>query len=188
MYVWHFTALIVCAEASDKMKKAKVASFCGIISALSVVFLLLGSVLDIFDITMAIAASVLIMITYEEMRYKAFYVYFVTFVIAVLICPNKLIPIEYALFGIYPVLRPLTNRLGKVLSIAVRVLYAYLASSGVSLLIHYIFMPLEPVWFVVCYFAASLLIFLLFDVILKRFSVYYYSKLRSQLRIDRFLR
>ena len=175
-------------EASDKMKKAKIASFCGIISALSIVFLLLGSILEMFDLTMVVIASVLLMITYEEMRYKAFYVYFVTFVLALLICPNKLIGIEYGLFAIYPVLRPLTNRLGKVFSVILRGLYAILASSGISLLLHFIFLPLEPLWSVICYFVAMLVIFFLFDVILKRFNTYYYGRLRRQLRIDRFFR
>lgn len=170
------------------MKKAKIVSFCGIMSALSIVFLLLGSLLDIFDVTMVVIASVLLMVVYEEMRYKAFYVYMVTLVLAGLICPNKLIAIEYGLFGIYPILRPLTNKLGKIISLALRVLYALIASAGISLLIHYVFMPLEPLWFVICYYVANVLIFLLFDVCLKRFSTYYYLKLRNQLRIDKFLR
>ena len=170
------------------MKKAKIVSFCGIISALSIVFLLLGSLLDMFDLTMVVVASVLLLITYEEMRFKAFYVYFVTFVLAILICPNKLIGIEYGLFAIYPIIRPLTNRLVKFLSVIVRALYAIIASSGISLLLHFVFLPLEPIWSVVCYFGAMLIIFLLFDIIIKRFSTYYYFKLRKQLRIDRFLR
>lgn len=187
-YVWRYTVLTACVEASDKMKKAKIASFCGIVSALSIVFLLLGSILEMFDLTMVVAASVLLMITYEEMRYKSFYVYFVTFVLSLLICPNKLVGIEYGLFAIYPILRPLTNRLGKVFSILVRMVYAILASFGVSLLLHYIFLPFEPFWWIACYFVAMVVIFILFDVILKRFSIYYYGRLRKQLRIDRFFR
>lgn len=170
------------------MKKAKIASFCGIISALSIVFLLLGSLLDIFDITMVVIASALLMVVYEEMRYNAFYVYAVTLILALLICPNKLIGIEYAVFAIYPILRPLTNKLGKVGSLIIRLLYSLIASAGICLLIHYVFMPLEPLWFVVCYFVANVAIFILFDICLKRFSTYYYLKLRKQLRIDRFFR
>lgn len=171
-----------------RMKKAKIASFCGIVSALSIVFLLLGSLLDVFDITMVVIASALLMVVYEEMRYKAFFVYAITLTLALLICPNKLIAIEYAIFAIYPILRPLTNMLGKVFSVILRLLYSLLASSGISLLIHYVFMPLEPLWFVICYFVVNVVIFILFDICLKRFSTYYYFKLRKQLRIDRFFR
>ena len=70
------------------MKKARVVAFCGIISALSVVFLLLGSLpfLQVMDITMAVIASFLLLVTFEEMRYKALYVYFVTLALGVLVC------------------------------------------------------------------------------------------------------
>lgn len=186
------------------MKKARVVAFCGIISALSVVFLLLGSLpfLQVMDITMAVIASFLLLVTFEEMRYKALYVYFVTLALGVLVCFSyPLVVIEYAIFGLFPIIRSLTDKLGVVLGNIIKIVYALITSAGIVLLIKFVLpgmaeqlsdptgkltaVQMEIIFYAI-YFVANVLIFLLFDIALKRFSLLYRNKIRHQLRIDKF--
>ncbi|MBQ7906409.1 MAG: hypothetical protein IJ309_00385 [Clostridia bacterium] len=184
------------------MKKARVVAFSGIISALSVVILLLGTLIQVMDITLAVVASFLLLVTFEEMRYKALYVYGVTLTLGFLVCFSyPLVVIEYAIFGLFPIIRSLTDKLGVVLGNIIKIGYALITSLGTVLLMKFALpgmaeqiadqtgrlteAQMEIIFYAV-YFVANMLIFLLFDIALKKFSLLYRNKLRHQLRIDKF--
>ena len=69
------------------MKKAREVAFLGIVTALSVVFLFIGSLpfLDVLDMTMAIVASLLLLMANEELKLKSLMVYFATSILIMVI-------------------------------------------------------------------------------------------------------
>ncbi|MBQ7761021.1 MAG: hypothetical protein IJ400_03090 [Clostridia bacterium] len=168
------------------MKKAKIVSFCGIISALSVVFLMLGSLINVMDMTMAVVASILLLVVFEEIRYKCFFVYFVTAVVGAIICPDKLVVVEYVIFALYPIVKLSLEKTSRAVSLLVRIAYSLLAGGGVVLLSSFVFLNDTNPTFDAIFLAGLLLIFILLDVAVKRFIVFYRKRLRHRLRIDKF--
>ena len=168
------------------MKKAKIVSFCGIISALSVVFLMLGSLISVMDMTMAVVASIFLLVIFEEIRFKCFFVYFVTIVVGALICPDKLVVFEYAIFALYPIVKLSLEKAPRIVSLLVRIAYSILAGGGTVLLTSFVFLNDPNPTFDIIFFAGLLLIFILLDVAVKRFIKFYRQRLRKRLRIDKF--
>ena len=170
------------------MKKSRLVAFCGILSALGVVFLLLGSILNVMDISMAILASILLFVAFEEIKYSSLFVYFTTLVVSAITCYffDPLVVVIYATFGIFPIIKKLTEKLGRVGGMIVRVIYALLASALTVVFMRFVFLSEEMWWFDVIYFVANVTIFILFDVAIAKFSQLYQSKLRSKLHIDKF--
>lgn len=168
------------------MKKAKIVSFCGIISALSVVFLMLGSLISVMDMTMAVVASIFLLIIFEEIRYRCFFVYFVTIVAGALICPDKLVVLEYIIFALYPIIKLSLEKTPKMVSLLVRIFYSILASAGVVLLTNLVLLSDSNLTFDAIFLVGLLMIFIFFDVAVKRFINLYRNRLRKRLRIDKF--
>lgn len=168
------------------MKKTKIIAFCGIISALSVVFLMLGSIIDVMDMTMAVIATILLQVVFEEIRYKSFFVYFSTLVIGAIICFNKLVVFEYAIFALYPIVKLSLENASKAISLLVRIVYSVIASGGVVLITSLIFLSESNFTFDTIYLVGMLLVFILLDVAIKRFANLYHKRLRSRFKINKF--
>ena len=83
------------------MKKSKEVAFLGIVSALSVVILFLGAVFEVLDITAAVFSALMLLVAWQELRYKAALVYFSTVIIAFFFAPFSILPaVEYLIFGL----------------------------------------------------------------------------------------
>lgn len=172
------------------MKKTREVAFLGMICALSVVFLMLGSIIEVFDITSAIIASLLLFIANEELKAKSLMVYFATVIISVLFVSfGSLLPaIEYAVFALYPIIKPLIEKAPKVISYLLKSVYTVVASCGTVLLMYFFITPLTEPYFFLVYLALFIVIIVLFDMTLLRFKRYYQFKLRHMLKIDRFFK
>lgn len=172
------------------MKKTKEIAFLGIICALSVVFLMLGSIIEVFDITSAIIASLLLFIANEELKSKSLMVYFATVIISVLFVSfGSLLPaIEYAVFALYPIIKPLIEKTPKVVSYLLKSAYTIIASCGTVLLMYFFITPLTEPYFFLIYLVMFMVIIVLFDMTLLRFKRYYQFKLRHMLKIDKFFK
>jgi hypothetical protein len=90
-----------------KMKSAKRVALSAILCTLGVLFLYIGSVLEILDLTMGALASVIVIFSVIEMGGKSPYlIYAVTSVLSLLLLPNKFPAFLYFAFaGIYPILK-----------------------------------------------------------------------------------
>ena len=172
------------------MKKTKQLTFCALMSALGVVALLLGSLLDIFDLCAVLISATLIFVVCEELGgAKAFATYAVCAVIAILLLPSKRVAIEYAIFAIYPILRMIFEKRPRVVCITLKVLYM-LASATLTIVIVRKFFTTESVsadWLEIATWLVGILCLIIVDVFFKRFSRYYHNRLRGLLRIDKFL-
>lgn len=172
------------------MKKSREVAFLGIISALGVVILFLGAIVDVLDMTAAVFAALMLLIAWQELRYKAVLVYFVTAIISFFFVSFSILPaVEYLIFGLYPILKPLIEKTPKVLAYVLKVIYIVLASVG-SVLVMYFFVPasIEKPYMIAVYILMFAAVIVLFDVLMAKFKKYYVLKLRRILRIDRFFR
>ena len=172
------------------MKKSREIAFLGIISALSVVFLLLGAIVEVLDITSAILASLMLLIAYEELKGKSVLVYLATSVISFFFVFFSPMPaIEYTIFGLYPLIKPLIEKTPKVITYILKGVYIILASLG-SAAVMYLLVPslAEKLYMFAIYILVFALVIILFDLLIVRFKRYYQFKLRSTLRIDRFFK
>lgn len=170
------------------MKKSREIAFLGIITALSVVILFLGRLLEILDISAVIIASLLLLIAYEELKLKSLMVYFATAIISSVLFFG-LVPIEYIVIAIYPVLKPLIEKAPKVLTYFIKAIYILLASAGMVAIMYFFIgdMAKEPLM-IALYVLLFILVIVLFDVLLKKFKLYYRFKLRHMLRLDKFFK
>ena len=167
------------------MKNTKYITFSAILSALSVVILILGAVFGVLDLTAVFIASIFLLIAREEMGWGAFGIYFVTLAIALLLPNTMVAAIEYAIIAIFPIFRPAIERLNVVLKWFIKVLYMLLAAGGIFV-ISRILVADAPLYADILLAVGSLLILFLYDVLLFRFMMYYRFRLRNRLRIDRF--
>lgn len=157
-------------------------------TALSIIILLLGGITRVLDITTVVICAIIIFVIYEELKYGALLVYFATALLAFILLPNKEIGVEYAIFAVYPIIKPLFEKTGKIMSIIIKILFMTIMSVSLTLLFRYIVYP-GDMWYVDAAFCVGLIAcYYLFDVSLNRFRPYYYFVLRKKLKIDRFFR
>lgn len=172
------------------MKKSKEVAFLGIVSALSVVILFLGALVEALDITAAVFAALMLLVAWEELRYKAVLVYLSTAIIAFFFVSFSILPaVEYLIFGLYPILKPLIEKTPKALAYVLKGAYILLASIG-SVLIMYLFVPasIEKQYMIAVYILMFAAVIILFDLLIAKFRKYYVFKLRKILKIDRFFK
>lgn len=155
-------------------------------SALSIVVLLLGGISQILDLTAVVACAIIIFIVHAELKYSALLVYATTSLLAFLLLGLPTIATEYLIFAIYPVLKPLFEKTGKIFGSIIKYAFMIISSATLTLLFRFVFMT-GDVWYIDLAFGVGLAIcYVIFDIALARFNVYYRYKLRHQLRIDRF--
>lgn len=154
-------------------------------AALSVVMLLLGALLNIFDLTMVVVASIFLFIARLEIGYKSIAIYFVTIAASIFIPATFVTAIEYAIIAIYPVFKPLIDKKSVVVRWVCRVIYFVLASGGIFF-VSRLLVPAESLVWDILLAVGCLAIFFVYDILLFRFSMYYGFRLRNKLRLDRF--
>lgn len=95
------------------MKKTRKIAIAAILSALSVVILLLGSIITVLDMTAVALASLLIMLAVIEIGGAYPYlIWLVSGVLSLLLLPDKFGAVLYFVFGgIYPIFKAMFERL-----------------------------------------------------------------------------
>ena len=168
------------------MKKTKYIAFSAMMTALGTVILFLGSFIEVMDLTSVLIASVCIFVCGYEMGAKAIPVYAATSIIAFLILPSKLVAVEYALFGLYPVLKIFFEKSKKPLSWLFKILYIIISVCADILLMFFVFMLQDAWYFEVMFFVLGIVAFIIYDIALSRLTLIYKHNLRHRLCIDRF--
>lgn len=172
------------------MKKTKQLTFCALMSAMGVVILLIGSLLEVFDLCAVLISATLIFVVCEELGgVKAFATYVACATLSALILPSKLIAVEYAIFAIYPVLRAIFEKRSRAVCISLKVLYMVASATLALVLVRKLFTTgdTNADWLEIATWLLGILCLIIADVFFKRFSRYYHARLRKMFRIDRFL-
>ena len=174
------------------MKKTKQLTFSAMMAALSTVMLFLGSLLDVFDLSAVLIATVFVFVVVTELGNAwGFGTYLVCSAIAFLLLPSKLIAVEFIIFGSYPVIRSILENVNIVLRIILKAIYMVVSTTGIMVISIYIFssdINSYALWLKILIFLAGIFALVLVDIFFNRFSVLYQTKIRKMLRLDRFFK
>ncbi len=176
------------AETGADMKpqeKTRRLAFCALLSALGVVILYLGAVIEMLDLTVAAIAPLLVMLVIVEVGgYWKWLVYLVTGLLALLLLPQKTGAVIYLLCtGFYPIAKQrIEAKLPRWLGILAKLALFNLSALLIFLLIKAFAIQVDigMAW----YFALALLevTFLLYDIVLTRVLTAYLFKWRRRFR------
>ena len=166
-------------------------ALCALLSALGVILLYLGALIEVIDLSMAVLASLaIIVLVIEQGGIYPWLIYAVTSVLSLLLVPNKSPTIVYAFFaGFYPILK---EKIEKIPSNLLRFMIK-LAVFNASMVL---------MWFVARMFLGELTfgvhialillllnaVFVFYDYALSVMITAYLRVWRKKLRADRFFR
>ena len=122
------------------MKKTRYTTISGMVSALSVVIMLLTNIMPSMMYVIPIITGAIVFAVNEIIGKKwALGVFFVTGVISAILLADKEVALNYIFFfGYYPLLKPIYEKLPKALSWGVKVLTFNVAVSAIGLIVTYI--------------------------------------------------
>ena len=166
------------------MKNTKKLAFSAIMSSLAVVFLYIGALFDVLDLSVAALASLCVLWVMVEFGTRwALSVYAVTSVLALLLLPVKLPAVLFAgFFGYYPAAKAVFERkLHGVLQWLAKLLLLNLSVGVMILLMRYVMT--EALWFEILLLVLCNIVFLVYDFALSRLLVAYVRVWRKKLRI-----
>ena len=160
--------------------------------ALGVIFLGIGAIVDVLDISMAVIASLCVIIAIIEYgKGTPWMVYAAISVLSFLLLPSKLPSIFFALFfGFYPILKEKLERKNPIIRwvlkeiifniclVAIMLIYFLLFFQGLNLNV-----PLSLPWVIAIAVILCEGIFILYDIALTKMIVFYVIKLRNRLKL-----
>ncbi len=171
---------------------------CAILSALSVVFLGVGAIIEIADLSAACAAAMVILLVFLTYgtRY-ALLTYAVTGVLAAILMPQSIAVWTYlGLVGYYPIIRQRLDRLPRLLAWTVKLALFAVVMVACLLIFHFLFLGGQGsladsfqtffgdgdsraimAWAIL---GLSLFTFILFDLLLTRLVILYELKWKRQ--------
>ena len=173
----------------SSMKKAKKIAVSAILSSLGVLMLYLGSVIELFDLTMAALASLIIIFAVIEMGGSVpWLIYGVTSLLSMLLLPNKFIALMYLLFaGTYPIFKEKFERLHPVVSWVLKLSLFNTALIVVVLTSKYLLhIPDTGVDFEWLVFLVGNATFVLYDFAVTRIITLYLLKIRAKLKLKNY--
>ena len=180
----------------EKSLRTKRVAVSGMMVALGVIILYMGSLIEVLDISMAAIASILCIIAVIEYgKIYAIMVFGATAILAMLVLPEKYTPSLYALLiGYYPILKELIERIGKksifsqrgfsVLRWAIKLVFFNCALLVFALVAKYILvLPEAEKWMQITMFVLANAVFVVYDIALTRLISTYIFRIRARLRL-----
>ena len=159
---------------------------CAMLSALGVVLLLIGSFIEVVDISMAALASLLCIFAVVEYGGAApWLVYAVTGVLSLILLPNKTPAAMYVVFlGYYPIIKEKIERFKKPLAWLLKELVFNAALIVLFLTVRFLLMPTasDPWWIMLGLFVLAEIVFVLYDIALTRLITFYIVNLRHRFK------
>ncbi len=163
-------------------------SICGLLSALTYVFLTLGSVIEALDFSAVMLASFPILFCMIEMGTKyASLTWLVSSLVSFLILPGSRFPaLLYFFFGgMYPILKPYFQKLKKPFPLIAKIAYIAVDFVTVYFLSAWMFPDNEEAELIMGIILAVLAVitFFMYDFLLGKIAEMYFWKWRKMLRI-----
>lgn len=173
-------------------KSTKRLTLCALTTALGVVIMALGSLVDVLDLsTAAFAGFLTVLIVIEIGGIWPWLVFAATGILAFLL-PLKTPALIYLLFcGWYPIIKSKIERIRskvlqwtiKILTLNLSLVLCYVTAKYLLMLPEESFEELTAVLFILVNFA-----FVLCDIALTKIITLYFVKLRQRLKLDRFFK
>lgn len=175
--------------SQNRSMNTKTTALGAMLVALSVVLLYIGSVTEILDLSLCAVASLVALFAHIEFgRRYALTVYSAAVLLSLLILPNKFAALAYAFMALYSIIKSAIDHLGRIASWIVKLAYFNAGLIFGVLLAKYIFLlPDEGMIAMISLFALGNAAFILFDIALSRLVLLYFFKLRTRLKIDKYI-
>ncbi len=157
------------------------------LTALSVVVLYLGTLLDVLSLTAVAIASLFLLFAVREfsVTYRLF-IYFGTGILAVLLLPSLETAVLYALLGLYPLFKFPVERIRRPLPLVLKLLYVNTVITLSELCTVFLFhLPAEAWYMLLALYLIANPAFFLYDRVLDRMLIVYEARLRP--RLSRYL-
>ncbi len=171
------------------MKKSRLLAVSALLSALGVVILLMGSVIQVLDLSMAVIASIIIIYAVIELNGTWHYLIFaVTSLLSLLLLPDKFVAIVYTAFaGYYPILKFIfEKKFPRVIEWIAKLAVFNAALSAITFIsIHLLHIPAEELSFGWLLYLAGNVVFIIYDFALTNLISFYFFKLRKRLGITK---
>ena len=167
-----------------KTNRTKKIAFSAIVTALAVVFLYVGALFDVLDLSAAALASICVLWIMVEFGARwALAVYAGASILALLLLPAKLPAVLFVgLFGYYPPLKAFYERkLHGILQWVAKLLTLNAAVFVMILVVRYV--AAEALWFEVLLLVTANIVFVIYDIALTRLMRAYVLVWRKRLRI-----
>ena len=172
---------------NERGEKTKRLAICAMLSALGVVILYIGSVVEVLDISMAALASLFVIFAVIEYGALAWAIYGVTGILSAILLPQKLPAAMYLLFlGFYPIIKEkIEKRPSKTVQWVIKIavfnicllILIFLTNAVLSLEFRKIFV-FEAVFVLLANFT-----FFIYDIAMTRLISLYLFRLRKKFRI-----
>ena len=171
------------------MRATKKVTLSAMLAALSVVILLLGSFVEIVDLSAAALASFLVVFAFLELGAGyAVLLWASATVVSLLLFPGGA-SLFYAAIGLYPLLKSFLEKLPIALEWVLKMLTCNVVLAAYILLGKFVLMLPDEVlttWLLWVFIPFANLVFILYDIALSRLIIYYGLRLRP--RIARLLK
>lgn len=172
-------------ERDDSKRRTRGITLCGILSALGVTVMYLGSFLEVLDLTIPVIASFLCVIAVIELGGSwPWLIYAATSVLSLLLLPNKFPPTVYLLMaGYYPMVKEKLEGRIKLRPLLITVkLVIFNVSMALMILAAYFILklPAETYYMLIAIIVLGNVTFLLFDRALTKLITLYIVKLRPR--------
>ena len=172
---------------SRMRQQTKYLTVCSMLCALGVILMLLGSMIEVLDLSTAAIASLLCIYAVIEMGgFYPWILWLGTSILSLVLLPIKTPALFYAGFlGYYPILKNLIERkTRRGISWVLKLLSFHLAL-GLILLVAWAFFPAllqyeGGTWYAVALYALALVCFVMYDVALTRMITVYLVKLQRR--------
>ncbi len=172
-------------EVKQVKKEIKKIALSAVFSALIVVLLLVGTFIELLDITVAAVCSLAIYIVQIETRDKyPFLVFLTSSVLALIFTPLSSAMLYFiGFFGYYPILKLKLSKLNKGTRKLICILVFNVSMCVLMLLFKAVFaLQNEPPLMYILLLVASNVFFICFDYLLDVFTLIYFRKLRDKIK------
>ena len=177
------------------MKPTKKLTLSAILVAMGTVFMVLGAVIDLLDLTAAALSSLLVVFAYIEIGSPyTWLIWICTTVLSAVFYPGSIMWLTYFLiFGVYPILKGYIERLKRPLWLPIKLVYANLATVGALLISGFLLgiplleegsrlASLHPASLYGVLMLMANIAFIAYDYFITVLVRYYYDKLRPRFK------
>lgn len=160
------------------------------LTALGVLFIYIGAITDVLDISLCAVASLILVFSLIEFgRGYAYMVFFATAILSSLLLPNKFAAMMYIFCGFYSIVKSSIEKNVTFISWILKILYINAVIAVSLLAAKYIFMlPDDGLWATVGLIVLGNIAFILFDIAVTRLITAYLAVLRHKYGIDKYLK
>ncbi len=173
-------------KRKDRHASIKRLTFCAMLVALGVIFLGIGALIEVLDISMAVIASICVIIPMIEYgKGTPWMVYAAISVLSLLLLPNKFPAALFALFaGFYPILKEKLERKNTVIRWILKELIFNVSLAIIVLLYFFLFFKgtIQVPWMIAVAIILAELVFILYDKAISKLIRIYVMEFRHRLK------